>query len=194
MPDWLDKQTGIRRAPTALEILKGGKWTCNSCDERHEGMFDIGPRGPDHWPHARNFEPNGALRMEGDFLSEDFCVLNGEDFFVRCLFEIPVHGLEHSFGYGVWTTLARANFELYVEHFDDPAAGDTGPWFGYFSNSLRGIEETIPEPCNVHPQLDRQRPLLTLQNREHELARMQNEGITPERVLEIYAAYGHSVG
>jgi hypothetical protein len=194
MLGWIDKLTGRGRTPTALEILKGQKWTCKSCGKRHDGMFDLALDAPDHWPHARDLELNGALRMEGDFLSKDFCVLGGEDFFVRCVFPVPVHGVEHRLGFGVWSTLSRASFELYVEHFDVMPPDGLGPWFGYFSNSLRDIEETVPESCDVHPQPNRQRPLLTLHNCEHQLARMQNEGITPERVLEIYAAYGHVVG
>jgi hypothetical protein len=194
MPSWFEKLIGKGREPNALEILKGEEWNCASCDERHAGMFGIGARAPDYWPHARNFEPNVALRMDDDFLSEDFCVLEGVDFFVRCVFEIPVHGLEQSLGFGVWSTLSRINFELYVEHFDDSAPKGLGPWFGYFSNSLLGLEETVPEPCYVHPRSNRQRPLLTLHNEEHELARLQNEGTSPEHVLAIYKAYGHVVG
>lgn len=155
-------------------------------------MFDLGCRAPDYWPHARDFEPNGALRLNGDFLSEDFCVLGGEDFFVRCVFQVPVHRLGSSLGFGVWSSLSRDNFELYVGTFDDPDQDKIGPMFGYFSNSLRGFEETVPEQCDVVPRKDRQRPLLYLQNGWHELATAQRDGITPEHVLEIYAEYGHS--
>lgn len=157
-------------------------------------MFDLGADAPDYWPHAREFEPNGALRMEGDFLSEDFCVLDGSDFFVRCVFHIPVHGVEHSLGFGVWSTLSRKNFELYVERFDEDVGEDFGPWFGYFSNTLRGFTETVPEPCDVVPRPNRQRPALFLQSKDHELAVSQRDGISAERVLEIYAEYGHQIG
>ncbi len=55
------------------------------------------------------------------------------------------------------------------------------------------FEGTLNQLCRVHPQLARQRPVITLANEDHDLARAQAEGITPERVLELYAAYGHAV-
>jgi len=155
-------------------------------------MFDLGAAAPDQWGTVESVEPNSALRLDGDFLSEDFCVLGGAHFLVRCVFDIPVHGMAEKFGFGCWSTLSRENFELYVEGFDDGVYAGAGPWFGWFSNSLRGFEETLNQRCWVHPQLDRQRPAIELEDSDHQLARAQKEGITPERLLEMYAAYGHS--
>ena len=194
MPGWFERLTGKKRTLHALDMLNGRSWACTSCGEQHQGMFAIGACAPDYWPNAGDFENNDALSMDGDFLSEDFCVLGGEDFFVRCVFEIPVLGMDEKFGFGVWSTLSRDNFQLYVDQFNETSPHDQSPWFGYFSNSLRGFEETVPEPCEVHPQPNRQRPVLILLNEDHQLARAQREGISPERVLEIYGAYGHLVG
>lgn len=154
-------------------------------------MFDLAAFAPDQWAGSETCEPNSALRFEGNFLSEDFCVLRGEHFFVRCVFEIPVRGLTDKFGYGVWSTLSRANFELYVDGFDDGAYSDPGPWFGWFSNRLTGFQDSLNQACRVHPQPDRQRPAISFDDPDHELARAQREGVAPERLLELYAAHGH---
>ena len=180
-----------RRKRTALDILNGATWNCGNCGVEHEGMFDLAAAAPDHWEGEEVYEPNSALRLDGDFLSEDFCVLGGEHFFVRCVFDIPVHGMAEKFGFGAWSTLSRANFEKYVEGFDDGRFAGIGPWTGWFSNSLKPFPSSVNEPCWVHPQLGRQRPTISLQNDAHELAILQLEGSTPERVLEIYAANGH---
>lgn len=58
--------------PSALQLLQSAHWKCASCDVEHEGMFDIGALAPDHWCDAEQLEPNSALRLDGDFLSEDF--------------------------------------------------------------------------------------------------------------------------
>jgi len=96
-----------RRQRSALDVLQGASWTCAQCGADHEGMFDLAADAPVHWDGAEVYEPNGALRRDGDFLSEDFCVLGGEHFFVRCVFDIPVHGMAEKFGLGVWSTLSR---------------------------------------------------------------------------------------
>ena len=183
---------GRQRPQSALRILNSAKWTCGNCNLEHEGMFDLMGFAPEHWKKDEVYEPNSALRFEEDFLSEDFCVLDGEHFFVRCVFDIPVHGMAEKFGLGVWSTLSRANFERYVDGFDSGSYSDLGPWTGWFSSQFKPFEDSINQPCWVHPQLGRQRPVVTLHNEEHELARAQQNGISPERLLEVYAAHGHA--
>lgn len=176
---------------SALETLRGGRWNCNSCGIAHRGMVDLAAFAPDFWEGAEDYEPNSAIRLDGDFLSEDLCVTDGQHFFVRCVLEIPVHGLAEKFGFGIWSTLSRANFDIYRDAFDDGTYANMGPWTGWFSNRLELFEDTLNQGCWVQPRLGHLRPLVTLANEEHELARAQEDGITPERVLELYAAYGH---
>lgn len=180
-----------RRKLSALNLLTGAAWKCGSCEIEHHGMFDLGADASDHWGKVDTIEPNSALRFDGDFLSEDFCVLDGEHFFVRCIFQIPVHGVAETFGFGVWSTLSRENFEIYVEGFDIGQFQDEGPWPGWFGNRLNGFEDTLNAPCWVYPQPARQRPVVTLVNPDHNLSVAQNEGISPDRLLELYEAYGH---
>lgn len=180
-----------RRKPTALDLLRDASWKCSSCDLDHRGMFDLAAHAPDHWGTIEEREPNSALRRDGDFLSQDFCVIHGEHFFVRCVLEIPVHGLPEKFGYGCWSTLSREKFDRYVDRFDAGDYAGEGPWFGWFSNRLRGFQDTFNQPCWVYPQPGRQRPTIRLEDPHHELSIAQERGIPPERVLELYAAYGH---
>jgi hypothetical protein len=154
--------------------------------------MDIAAWCPDPWPHAESYEPNSAVRLDGDFLSEDFCVLNGEHFFVRSVLEIPVDGLESPWGFGCWSTLSRANFEKYLAGFDDGRHDDSGPWFGWLSNRLKiYFEDAQPIAVDVFPQSNRQRPKLFVQDRDHPLAIAQRYGITAEAMLTLLRAYGH---
>jgi hypothetical protein len=181
-----------RRKPNALDILKGAEWICGSCSERHLGMFDLACDSPGPWTGNADYEPNSELDRERDFLSEDFCVLGGEHFLIRCVLEIPVHGLEDKFGFGCWGSLKRDNFETYVEHFDAGTCPEGGPWWSWLCNRLGPLSDDQPIGCWMFPQLGRQRPVLDVDDEDHPLALAQRDGISAEQVLAIYAHYGHA--
>jgi hypothetical protein len=158
----------------------------------HEGLFHLGADAPDPWPGEHGREENADLRFEGDFLSADFCVIGGRDFFVRGVLEIRVHGFAEKFGFGCWSTLSRANFDKYVDGFDDGDYADWGPWTGWLSNQLADYVGSEPEGLWVYPQPSRQRPTFRIHNAEHPLAIHQEQGISPERLLAIFDYYGHA--
>ena len=137
-------------------------------------------------------EPNSALRTDGNFLSEDFCVLDGEHFFVRALMEIPVQGIEGPFGFGCWTTLSRDNFDRYVDQFDEGSPPDQEPWWGWLSNGLADLATEEPVGVLVYPQPDRRRPLLKVAEEDHPLAIAQRDGLSPQKMLDIFTHYGHA--
>lgn len=182
-----------KRKSRALEILEGAEWQCASCTVAHHGMFDLAARAPAQWTKEEIYDSNAALRMDEDFLSEDFCVLNGEHFLVRSVLEIPVHGLQDTFGYGLWGSLKKENFEIYVEHFDLGEVPDGVPWDSWLCNVIHPFMEEGPLPCLMLPRPERQRPLLYVADDDHPLAKAQEDGISPEQLLEIYAHYGHPV-
>jgi hypothetical protein len=156
--------------------------------------MDLAAFAPDPWRGREEREPNSEVRFDGDFLSEDFCVMDGRYFFVRAVLEIPVQGLAEKFGFGCWSTLSRENFEKYLNAFDTGTHEDWGPWTGWLSNRLADYIGTRPEAVWVYPQPDRQRPTLCIMDSEHPLAIAQEEGLSPERMLEILAHYGHAPG
>ena len=175
----------------AVDLLRGGRWRCHSCDQEHEGMFDLGADAPWHWEGQVPVEPNRAVRLDGDFLSPDYCVIGGRDYFVRGLLFIPVIGLDDCFAFGCWSTLSRPNFERYVEQFDGIALDE--PWTGWFSNEFAPFLGTVNAPCWVMPQTDSSRPEIWLDDGEHPLSIAQRDGITPEQLLDIYRQHGHPV-
>lgn len=181
-----------KKTPSAIEQLRSGRWVCGTCAEEHGWPFDLAARTPDPWPHGKDYEPNGALRMEDDFLSEDFCVLEGKYFMIRCVLKIPVQGLDSDFGFGCWSTLSSENFTKYLDTFDSGEYLEDALWPGWLANRLESFATgTDPVAMWVQPRLDRQRPLLWVQDDAHPLAVAQENGITAERVLEIFRSYGH---
>lgn len=178
--------------------LHDREWICPCCGETHAGLFDIACDNPDFWRDAKEMSPNAeVLRSRHeltDVLTEDFCILNGEHFFVRCVLRLPIIGAaEDWFAYGAWCTLSRKNFDIYLDAFDAGASEGLGPWFGWFSNRLPGYPDTLNLKCQIHPQPNRQRPHIELEPTDHPLAVEQRHGITLDRLLEIYALAGHDL-
>jgi len=178
----------------ALRLLNAGCWRCVKCEQDHGWPFDLAARAPDHWPHPTLYSPNNALSLDGDFLSEDFCVLGGEHFFVRSVLSIPVRGLDDAFGFGCWSTLSRKNFESYIAQFDGAQPCQAEMWHGWLCNGLADLMGTEPVAVWVQLQPDRQRPKLWIQNDHHPMAIAQDEGITPQQMVAIMRHYGHDPG
>jgi hypothetical protein len=155
-------------------------------------MPDLACGKPEPWLGSENLVPNAGVARSHHFLSEDFCVLEGEHFFVRCVLEIPIVGSDRDgFAYGVWSSLSEKNFRRYVETFDAGEQDGLGPWFGWFSNRLKGYPDTLFLKCQVHPRAGRRRPWIELEPTDNPLAIEQRDGITLDRLLEIYALNGH---
>jgi hypothetical protein len=176
------------------KALEERGWTCHSCGETHRGVIDLGYDRPLYWSGHDAPWPNSELNCAGSILTEDFCVLDGEHFFIRTLLLLPLVGNPGSFlGLGLWSSLSKPNFDLYVETFDDGNQSRHGPWFSWLSNGLKGYPDCRQLKSMVFPQDDGQRPLVQLDECSHPLSFQQREGIPYERLLELYAANGHDV-
>jgi len=175
--------------------LNDHTWDCASCGTQHRGLFDLSSARPEAWPDGEEWRPNLEVIESSHVLAEDFCILNGEHFFVRCLLLLPIRGVgaDAIFGFGIWSTLSKKNFELYVDTFDSGDQGNLGPWFGWLSNRLHGYPDTLNLKCQIHPRANRQRPFVELESVDHPLAIEQRDGITLDRLLDIYAENGHDV-
>lgn len=170
-------------------------WTCRCCGERHAELFDLAFIKPDFWHLSNVGEPNSALTPDSvNILTEDFCIVEGETYFVRGVLNLPILGSDGcTLGLGVWSSLAKRKFITYVETFDDGEQGDLGPWSGRFANSLQGYAQTLNAPCRVLPRDDNLRPCIEIANCSHPLAVEQRDGITFDRVLDLYALNGHDI-
>jgi hypothetical protein len=174
--------------------LHDHEWTCPCCGLKHGGLVDLVSVRPDAWAGGEEPRPNSEVLTSTNILTEDFCVINREHFFVRCLLRLPiVTKPDISFGFGTWATLSSANFDLYIDTFDSGEQGGLGPWFGWFSNRLDGYPDTFNLKCQVQPRAGRQRPYIQLEPTQHPLAIEQRNGITFDRLLEIYALNGHDL-
>src|SRR5262245_40550236 len=186
---------GDPRKDPRWQRLHDRDWTCPSCGRKHVGLFDRSLDAPIYWQGSQEPLPNSEVRSANNVLTDDFCILDGEHFFVRCVLTLPIVGAgEQRFGFGIWSSLSKANFDLYVDTFKSHKRDHLGPWYGWFSNRLSAYPDTLNLKCRVSPQDSGQRPLIELEPTEHPLAIEQRHGITFDRILELYALSGHDLG
>lgn len=139
---------------------------------------------PDPWPGDDAYEPNSSLVLDDNFLSEDFCVMEGKYFFIRGVALVPVFGMERPYAFGCWTTLSLDNFNFYLSRFDAGFPEGLEPCSGWFSNQIPTFETTLAKPCSVYIQPHRQRPHLVIQDETSEFGAAQRNGIFASRLLQ----------
>jgi hypothetical protein len=133
-------------------LLRGREWQCELCDELHRGIFDLACRSPESWDGPGDYAPNSVVAPSTNCLTEDFCILNGEYYFIRCVLRLPLIGAPGGFfAFSTWSTLSKKNFTIYRDHFDSGKGEDCGPWFGWFSNRLERCRRAIRM---WHPYID----------------------------------------
>ena len=156
-------------------------------------MFDIGFDHPDPWPHGnlRDGSEN-ELVVGQDRLAFDLCIC-GDHVYIRGLIRLPLQGSDQSFHFGTWCSLHVDTFRLYVNHGWDPQAR-LDPVFGWMCNTLPGYPcSAAPVETQVQHQNANQRPQFAIQDARSSLGTDQSDGITFDRLLDIYAASGQDL-
>ncbi len=155
----------------------------------HGGRFELDIEKPARWTGGDpvrgddEFDPN-------NFLSADFCIISDTHFFLHCVSEIAIQGGAGAMLYlGVWAEVSRQSFGAYFRSLDGSAALPP-PMPGAFGNQLNAFGQTLGAPCTVRARAGAERPLATLNDARHPLAEAQLRGVTLDRLLEIYAAFG----
>lgn len=153
-------------------------YQCHHCGEVHDDLPHLGFNLPDLIHQLSEEE-----RAQRAHITDDLCVLDDEHFFIRGVIEIPVHGEDEPFGFGVWVSQSREHFLHYKEHFHEH---DFGPWFGWLSNELAYFQEsTMNLKTMAHFRADGLRPYIDVELTDHPLTIAQHEGITLEQAWEI---------
>ncbi len=157
-------------------------FVCHCCGQRHEGLPDLAFDAPYYYEQLSDEQKRTIAKK-----SDDFCSINDEDFFIRGILFTPIIGMDLDFGWGVWVSLSRTNFQRYIELFNAEDPSGEGPYFGWFSNRMPWYPETLSLKTNVHLQPYPHRPRIELEPTDHPLSIHQREGIdlpTLQAILE----------
>lgn len=153
---------------------------CTECGEEHDELPDIGSAAPYHWRDELN-------DADDSLLTEDLCIVDGEDYFIRGVLEVPLVDQDDYFGWGVWVSLSKENFETYRKQFDSDAIG---PFFGWLSTVIDYFPETtLNLPTTVKFVGGGTRPRIFVNGCDHPLRLDQRAGITLEAAWRIVHQY-----
>lgn len=159
-------------------------YTCECCDEIHEGSPSFGFNAPDQYASLTDEQ-----KARHGWLSDGLCKITVEqhtDFFIRAILEVPIHGVSEPFIWGVWVSASQKSYEHYVETLDAPIEGDG--FFGWVSNAIPWYPAAGHLATDVCVQTNGERPLLRLHSGspdDHPLILDQTNGITQARAQEI---------
>ena len=162
------------------------RFKCASCGDWHEGMPSFGSDAPLYY-----YTIPEAGRDKRCELTSDTCIVDGEHFFARGCIEIPVHDVDEPFVWGAWVSLSRQSFEEFTSLLNRRKRSQHGPYFGWLSATFKIYPDAENLKTRLHLRDDGIRPYIELEPTDHPLAVEQREGITVQRVAEIYAAYMH---
>ncbi|WP_439813898.1 DUF2199 domain-containing protein [Zavarzinia sp. CC-PAN008] len=159
------------------------RWTCACCGETFDTMpLDVGCRYPGTLLKVPEGEREARARGNSDFYEVD------EHFFVRGVVEVPIIGLDETFCWGVWTSLAEANYHRFraLWHLEEPPSDEPSA-FGWLDNWLPGYPPPLEIKCRVTLRPGNQRPSILLEPTDYPLAVEQHRGIDLDRVKAINA-------
>lgn len=159
--------------------------------------------------------PNQDIRDQQNILTEDFCILDGAHFFIRTILPIFIKGTdEESYCFGIWSSLARDNFYIYYDFFNEAADiiaaanASEEPFyideaffesipetcFSFVSNHIPGLPDTFGLKSRVIFSNWQHRPFVWIDEEEdHPLVKMQEEGLELDEILEWQAQLGHDI-
>ena len=169
--------------PNGVSIFR---FKCTSCGEWHEGMPTLGADAPLYFYSVPAGERDKRCR-----LTSDTCVVDQQHFFIRGCLELPVHGAAEKLVWGVWISLAEANFGRFMAAFEEPKRSHIGPFFGWLSTDLPLYPRTENLKTRTQLRNDGVRPFVELEPTDHPLALEQRNGVTVDRIAEIYAYCVH---
>lgn len=157
---------------------------CSCCGELHEGSPSFAFAAPDPYTWLTEEQKQRIAQI-----SDDLCIIRHEertDYFVRAVLEIPIHGANEPFTWGVWVSASQQSFERYVQTFDAPVAGDG--FFGWLCNRIDLYPTDQSRPSDVQIQLGGLRPKVMLHSSTNETDQLvidQLSGISVERAQSL---------
>lgn len=108
-------------------------WTCATFGQDHSGIpLSFAADYPDNF-HNMTAEERELRAIIGT----DQCIIDGKEFYIRGLLEIPIRGADEPFLWGLWASVWEQDFDLIGETWETAGRENTvGPFKGRLANRL----------------------------------------------------------
>ena len=174
------------------------EFRCSKCGEVHRGSPSFSYAEPIYCLDVPEAERGDRITI-----SDDLCRIlpaggqedAGTIYCIRTTLDIPIHGAEEPFCWGVWVTQSKDNFDRYVDTFSEDQSSDGS--FGWLAVTMPHYKTTGEGDfiehleCNVEWGAPGRRPKVLLHESSHPLSVDQRNGIEWEKAVAIASQYLH---
>lgn len=161
------------------------RYKCSSCNELHEGLPDVTFGAPDAFEDLTE-----EARLERALLNEDFCIIDGDKYFIRCICEAPINGYEERFGWGLWCRVPWIGFKKVWEAYSSQDAVQEAQFEGEIANAIRHYPDTLGLACQITLADDGMRPHLVILDSSHPFGAHQARGLTIDEAIRQARSIG----
>lgn len=120
-------------------------------------------------------EAEQAARIK---INDDLCVIDGREFLIRGVLEIPIPESADTFDWGVWAGIAQDDFERCIDLWDSEEAHLEPAFSGTLSGGLPPYPESDGLAIRIQLRSDNDRPLFIVESSTHPLGFDQKNGIS----------------
>ena len=156
------------------------EFTCPTCAEIHRGI--------PAWHFGAPIQVSAIPEVERAArvdLTEDGCVIDEKEFYLKGLLELPITGSVDRFVWGVWLSVSSESWERFAALFSDVKRPAGEQFFGWLCNELPSYPSTQLLKTMLHIREYPMRPWVELEPTDHPLAVDQRDGMSPERAIEL---------
>ncbi|MEP7210335.1 MAG: DUF2199 domain-containing protein [Alphaproteobacteria bacterium] len=170
-----------------------------SCGEHHVGLIALSMLRPAGFPEAIAPDSNSQLHTVGNFISQDYCVWEGKYFAIRMSLPMAIQGIPApALLLSVWGSVDESTFKAYIAAMNAGTLNPQAQAQARLVNRIAGFSDTFGLLGAAFQQPNEPPLLLMLTGADgkpsdHKLIFEQRNGITLDRLFDIYAENNHDM-
>jgi hypothetical protein len=145
---------------------------------------DVAFRRPDAY-----FDVPEEDRERRIYEDDDLCTIDGDQFMIRGVLYLPIHGGEERFGWGIWVAVSEDDYYGYLDAWDNDTEDEAPPFVGQIASAIMPYPGAVGLDVTVKLRSGGSRPTFTVISDTHPLGVDQRRGISREQAHGFVAPY-----